>query len=413
MKFKSDFIKEIQSRGFIYQSSDIEQLDDLINKKKITAYIGFDITSDSLHIGSLVQLMLLHWLDFYDHKTIALVGGGTTLVGDPSGKDDTRKIMTLDQINQNIIKIEKIFGQFINLNKNGSVINNYDWLSELNYINFLRDVGSKLTLNKMLTYESVKNRLEREQPLTFLEFNYMLLQSYDFYYLKKNYNCLLQMGGSDQWGNIINGIDLIRKMLNEKAYALTSPLITNADGSKMGKTAKGAIWLNKEKLSNFEFYQFWRNINDEDIERFLMLFTNINLNEIQKLSQLKGQEINEAKKILAYEVTKITRGITSANEAKDIANNIFNKKTIDERIFTFEIESIELQKNNFSILDAIEKLNLSKSRSDTKRLIKSRGIKINDEMISSPNLSLELYSNLSEIKISVGKKNIGILKIKK
>lgn len=413
MKFKSDFIKEIQSRGFIYQSSDIEQLDDLINKKKITAYIGFDITSDSLHIGSLVQLMLLHWLDFYDHKTIALVGGGTTLVGDPSGKDDTRKIMTLDQINQNIIKIEKIFGQFINLNKNGSVINNYDWLSELNYINFLRDVGSKLTLNKMLTYESVKNRLEREQPLTFLEFNYMLLQSYDFYYLKKNYNCLLQMGGSDQWGNIINGIDLIRKMLNEKAYALTSPLITNADGSKMGKTAKGAIWLNKEKLSNFEFYQFWRNINDEDIERFLMLFTNINLNEIQKLSQLKGQEINEAKKILAYEVTKITRGITSANEAKDIANNIFNKKTIDERILTFEIESIELQKNNFSILDAIEKLNLSKSRSDTKRLIKSRGIKINDEMFSSPNLSLELYSNLSEIKISVGKKNIGILKIKK
>ena len=413
MKFKSDFLKEIQSRGFIYQSSDIEQLDDLINKKKITAYIGFDITSDSLHIGSLVQLMLLHWLDFYDHKTIALVGGGTTLVGDPSGKDDTRKIMTLDQINQNIIKIEKIFGQFINLNKNGSVINNYDWLSELNYINFLRDVGSKLTLNKMLTYESVKNRLEREQPLTFLEFNYMLLQSYDFYYLKKNYNCLLQMGGSDQWGNIINGIDLIRKMLNEKAYALTSPLITNADGSKMGKTAKGAIWLNKEKLSNFEFYQFWRNINDEDIERFLMLFTNINLNEIQKLSQLKGQEINEAKKILAYEVTKITRGITSANEAKDIANNIFNKKTIDERIFTFEIESIELQKNNFSILDAIEKLNLSKSRSDTKRLIKSRGIKINDEMFSSPNLSLELYSNLSEIKISVGKKNIGVLKIKK
>ena len=413
MKFKSDFLKEIQSRGFIYQSSDIEQLDDLINKKKITAYIGFDITSDSLHIGSLVQLMLLHWLDFYDHKTIALVGGGTTLVGDPSGKDDTRKIMTLDQINQNIIKIEKIFGQFINLNKNGSVINNYDWLSELNYINFLRDVGSKLTLNKMLTYESVKNRLEREQPLTFLEFNYMLLQSYDFYYLKKNYNCLLQMGGSDQWGNIINGIDLIRKMLNEKAYALTSPLITNPDGSKMGKTAKGAIWLNKEKLSNFEFYQFWRNINDEDIERFLMLFTNINLNEIQKLSQLKGQEINEAKKILAYEVTKITRGITSANEAKDIANNIFNKKKIDERILTFEIESIELQKNNFSILDAIEKLNLSKSRSDTKRLIKSRGIKINDEMFSSPNLSLELYSNLSEIKISVGKKNIGILKIKK
>ena len=207
MKFKSDFLREIHSRGFIYQASDIENLDDVIFKKNITAYIGFDITSDSLHIGSLVQLMLLHWLDYYNHNTIALVGGGTTLVGDPSGKDTTRKIITLDEINNNINKIKKTFSQFINLNKGGSIINNYDWLSDLNYIKFLRDIGSKLTLNKMLTYESVKNRLDREQPLTFLEFNYMLLQAYDFFYLRKNYNCVLQMGGSDQWGNIINGID--------------------------------------------------------------------------------------------------------------------------------------------------------------------------------------------------------------
>jgi len=412
MKLKSEFLKEIYSRGFIYQSSDIENLDSVILKKKITAYIGFDITSDSLHIGSLVQLMLLHWLDNYDHNTIALIGGGTTLVGDPSGKDSTRKIMTLKEISKNINKIEKTFGQFINLKGGGSIINNYEWLANLNYIEFLRDIGSKLTLNKMLTYESVKNRLDREQPLTFLEFNYMLLQAYDFYHLRKNYNCVLQMGGSDQWGNIINGIDLIRKMLNKKAYALTSPLITNSDGSKMGKTAKGAIWLDELKLSNFEYYQFWRNIDDRDVEKFLKLFTKISLEEIKKLSKLRGQEINEAKKILAFEITKTTRGIKSAKEAEDITNNIFNKKTLDERISTFEIQSSEIEKSTFSILDAIEKLNLSNSRSDTKRLIKSKGVRVNDEIFSSTDLSLKLYSKISEIKISVGKKNIGILKIK-
>ena len=413
MKLKSEFLREIHSRGFIYQSSDIESLDSLISKKKITAYIGFDITSESLHIGSLVQLMLLHWLDTYDHNTIALVGGGTTLVGDPSGKDSTRKIMTIKKISMNIKRIEKTFSQFINLNGKGSIINNYEWLGNLNYIEFLRDIGSKLTLNKMLTFESVKNRLDREQPLSFLEFNYMLLQAYDFYYLRKNYNCVLQMGGSDQWGNIINGIDLIKKMLNKKAYAFTSPLITNADGSKMGKTAKGAIWLDKIKLSNFEFYQFWRNIADHDVGKFLKLITKICLNEINNLSELKDKEINEAKKILAFEVTKITRGIKSAKEAEDIANNIFNKKTLDERIPTYEISSSDIEKSNFLILDAIEKLNLSKSRSDTKRLIKSKGIKVNNEVFLSPDLSLKAYYKLSEIKLSVGKKNIGILKIKK
>ena len=413
MKFKSDFLREINSRGFIYQSSDIDNLDKLISKEKITAYIGFDITSDSLHIGSLVQLMLLNWLEEFDHKTIALVGGGTTLVGDPSGKDRTRKIMTLSQISENIKKIKKTFNRFISLDKGGSVINNYDWLADLNYISFLRDIGSKLTINKMLTYESVKNRLDREQPLTFLEFNYMLLQSYDYYYLRKNHNCVLQMGGSDQWGNIINGIDLVRKMLNEKVYALTSPLITNADGSKMGKTAKGAIWLDESKLSNFEFYQFWRNIEDVNVDKFLKLFTKINLREIKKLSQLKGQEINEAKKILAFEVTKITRGLESAHEAEEIANNIFTKKTLDERIPSFDVKFSEIEGSNFLILDAVEKLNLSKSRGDTKRLIKSKGIKVNDEIFISQDLSLKVYSKLSEIKISVGKKNFGILRIKR
>ena len=412
MKFKSDFLREINSRGFIYQSSDIDGLDNLMSKKKITAYIGFDITSDSLHIGSLVQLMLLNWLDEFGHKTIALVGGGTTLVGDPSGKDSTRQIMTLGQISENIQKIKKTFNQFINLKKRGSIINNYEWLADLNYINFLRDIGSKLTINKMLTYESVKNRLDREQALTFLEFNYMLLQSYDFYHLRKNYDCVLQMGGSDQWGNIINGIDLIRRMLNEKAYSLTSPLITNSDGSKMGKTAKGAVWLDKNKLSNFDFYQYWRNVNDDDVEKFLKLFTKIDLKEIKKLSQLKGQEANEAKKILAFEVTKMTRGTDSANEAEEIAHNIFNKKLLDERVAKVEISFEKIEKNEFTILDAVEKLNLTKSRSDTKRLIKSKGIKINDEIYNVKDLSLQLYLKLPKIKISVGKKNIGILKIK-
>ncbi|MDB3905816.1 tyrosine--tRNA ligase, partial [Alphaproteobacteria bacterium] len=401
------------SRGFIYQSSDIDNLDDLMSKKKITAYIGFDITSDSLHIGSLVQLMLLNWLDEFDHKTIALVGGGTTLVGDPSGKDSSRKIMTLSQISENINKIKKTFNQFINLKKGGSIINNYEWLADLNYINFLRDIGSKLTINKMLTYESVKNRLDREQALTFLEFNYMLLQSYDFYHLNKNYNCVLQMGGSDQWGNIVNGIDLIRKILNKKTYALTSPLITNTDGSKMGKTAKGAIWLDENKLSHFEFYQFWRNIDDHNVEKFLKLFTKIDLKEISKLSKLKGKEINEAKKILAFEVTKIARGADPAKEAEEIAHNIFNKKQIDDRVATLEISSAQMKKNKFTILDAIEKLNLTKSRSETKRLIKSKGIKINDEIYNSKDLTFDPYLKFPNIKISVGKKNIGILKIKK
>ena len=325
--FKSNFLNEISIRGFIYQATDIEDLDTLMNQKNITAYIGFDITSDSLHIGSLVQLMLLHWLDYYDHKTIALMGGGTTLVGDPSGKDEGRKILQPQDIENNIVKIEKIFEKFINLKDKAKIINNYEWLSDINYINFLRDIGSRITINKMLTFESVKNRLDREQPLTFLEFNYMLLQAYDYYHLNKEYDCELQLGGSDQWGNIVSGIDLIRRLNNKKTFAITSPLITNNDGSKMGKTADGAIWLDECKLSNYDFYQFWRNVDDADVPKFLHLFTKLPLEEISKLSKLKEQEINEAKKILAFEVTKITRGEEQAKEAKEISNNIFANNT--------------------------------------------------------------------------------------
>ncbi len=409
--FKSNFLNEISTRGFIYQATDIEDLDILMNQKNITAYIGFDITSDSLHIGSLVQLMLLHWLDYYDHKTIALMGGGTTLIGDPSGKDEGRKILQPQDIENNIVKIEKIFEKFINLKDKAIIINNYEWLSDINYINFLRDIGSRVTINKMLTFESVKNRLDREQPLTFLEFNYMLLQAYDYYHLNKEYDCELQLGGSDQWGNIVSGIDLIRRLNNKKTFAITSPLIINNDGSKMGKTADGAIWLDECKLSNYDFYQFWRNVDDADVLKFLHLFTKLPLEEISKLSKLKGQEINEAKKILAFEVTKITRGEEQAKEAKEISYNIFANNTLDDRINSFSVSSKEILISSFSLLDAVEKLQLVKSRSEAKRLIKSNGIKVNNENYNNSDFSLSSYISKNEIKISVGRKKIGIIKI--
>ena len=411
MKFKSEFLNEINERGFIYQHIEIEGLDNLMSKNTISGYIGFDITSDSLHVGSLIQLMLLHWLDYYDHQSIALIGGGTTLIGDPSGKDQTRKILSKKEIDRNISNIERTFSSFINLKNNSLIINNYDWLSNLNYIDFLREFGSRITLNKMLTFDSVKSRLDREQPLTILEFNYMLLQAYDFFYLNKNYNCALQMGGSDQWGNILSGVDLIRKINKKEAFGITSPLITNSDGSKMGKTADGAIWLNKNKISSLDFFQFWRNVNDNDVSRFLYLFTKLPLDEIKKLSSLKDQEINDAKQILAYEVTKIVRGKEDADEALEITKNIFNSNIVDKRLPNISQNISNIKNNTFTILDAIEKLELVNSRSEIKRLIKSDGIKINDKLYKNPDFSLKDYSNLNEIKITVGKKKIGILKI--
>lgn len=411
MNYKSDFLNEINSRGFIYQSSDIDELDTLLIKKKITAYIGFDITSDSLHIGSLVPLMLLHWLDHYNHKPIALLGGGTTLIGDPSGKDESRKILKLEDIENNIKKIKGTFAKFIDLNKNGKVLNNYEWLKDINYVKFLRDVGSKITINRMLTFESIKNRLDRAQPLTFLEFNYMLLQAYDFYHLNKEYNCELQMGGSDQWGNIISGSDLIRRINSKKTFAITAPLITSPDGAKMGKTASGAIWINENKLKNYDFYQYWRNVDDAVVSKFLLLFTKLPLIEIKKISKLKGKDINVAKKILAYEVTKIVRGEKQAKEAEEISNNLFTNKKLDDRVATFSVKLGNILNSTFTLIDAIEKLDLIKSRSEIKRLVKSNGIKINDEHYFFNNFSLSNYVNNKEIKITVGKKKIGIVKI--
>ena len=410
---KSEFLNEINLRGFIYQSSEIEELDRLMNKKSVVGYIGFDPTNDSLHIGSLVQLMLLHWMQHYDHQPIALMGGGTTLIGDPSGKDKSRKILNKKEIENNISKIESTFKYFIDFKKNAKIINNYEWLADLNYISFLREIGQKITINKMLTFDSVKSRLDREQPLSFLEFNYMLLQAYDFLYLNKKFNCILQLGGSDQWGNIVSGIDLIKKTINKKAYAITSPLITNSDGSKMGKTASGAIWLDKNKLNDFDFYQYWRNVNDQDVPKFLKLFTTLSLSEIQKLSKLQDQEINEAKKILSYEITKICRGEESANTAHDISKNVFDNKIIDKRIKSQEIKFKDLSSSQFNIIDALESLNLVKSRSEAKRILKSKGVKVDDLIFKDNEFSLRKYAKKnSKIKISVGKKKIGIIKVK-
>ena len=413
MNLKSAFLNEISLRGFIYQETDIEELDNIMLKKNISGYIGFDITSDSLHVGSLVQLMLLHWLEYYGHKSIALVGGGTTLIGDPSGKDSSRQILKKEIIDSNIENISKTFNQFINTNKNSIIINNYEWLSEINYINFLREFGSKISLNKMLTFESIKNRIDREQTLSILEFNYMLLQGYDFFYLNKNYECLLQMGGSDQWGNILSGIDFIRKINNHKAFGITSPLITNADGSKMGKTADGAIWLDEKKLSNYDFFQFWRNTDDRNVSKFLYLFTKIPIDEIKKLSILKNKEINEAKKILAFEVTKIVRGERAAKEAREISDNLFTSKINDSRAKNYTINSDDIDKESFNLIDAVQKLGLVESRSEIKRLIKSNGIKINEEVYKEKNYSLKKFVYNQEIKISVGKKKIGLLKFSK
>ena len=409
---KSAFLNEIESRGFIYQSSEIEELDALMSKKSIAGYIGFDSTSDSLHIGSLVQLMLLYWMQYYNHKPIALMGGGTTLIGDPSGKNQSRKILSKNEIEKNIKKIESTFKYFINFEKGAKIINNYKWLADLNYINFLRDIGQKVTINKMMTFDSVKTRLEKEDPLSFLEFNYMLLQAYDFLHLNKKYDCILQLGGSDQWGNILMGIDLIKKINNKKAFAITSPLITLNDGSKMGKTVDGAIWLDKNKLDDFTFFQYWRNINDEDVSKFLKLFTALPMAEINKLSKLKGQEINEAKKILSFEITKLCRGIKSAQKAEEMTKNIFDKNIIDERLNLLEVNHSNINKNDFNILDALNNLDLVKSKSEAKRLIKSKGIKVNDTTYNREDFSLaDFAKQTNEIKISVGKKKIGIIRI--
>ena len=412
-----EFINIIKTRGFIHQTTDLEELQ--ASYKKIIGYTGFDCTSNTLHVGSLLQLMLLRWLQKTGNKPIVLLGGGTTKIGDPSGKDSTRKILSSNEINSNSKGIKRVIERFIDFNEsaNGAkLVNNEDWLDNLNYINFLRNFGKYFSVNRMLTFDSVKTRLEREQNLSFLEFNYMITQAYDYYYLNKNFNCNVQFGGSDQWGNIINGIDLIKKVADnnlKNVHAITSPLITTANGKKMGKTDQGAIWLSEEYLPVFDFWQFWRNTVDEDVIKFLKLFTEIDLNEISKLEKLKGEEINEAKILLANSITELAHGKEKSRNAFNSAKEIMNKQVGISNLPSVNINLSNL-KEGIQIYKVLTIENvLCQSNSDARRLISQGAAKINGKKISDFNYLItekDLLEN-DTIQISVGKKKHALVKI--
>jgi tyrosyl-tRNA synthetase len=412
--YKSDLLDVLASRGYIHQVSEPEALDALVRSTTITAYIGFDCTAPSLHIGSLVPIMMLYWMQQTGHRPIALMGGGTTRVGDPSGKDDSRRILTDDVIAENLTGIRKIFSKFLKFGdgaKDAVMANNADWLNSLNYIDFLRDVGRHFSVNRMLSFDSVKMRLERQQELSFLEFNYMILQAYDFVELNKRYGCVLQMGGSDQWGNIVNGIDLGRRMLNAQLFALTTPLITTSSGAKMGKTAAGAVWLDTDMMSAYDFWQFWRNTEDGDVLRFLKLFTVLPLDEIGRLAALKGQEINEAKKILATEATALVHGRAAGDEAAETARRTFEEGALAETLPTVEIAQAELA-GGLSVLAAFVKVGLVTSNGDARRQIKGGGIRVNDVAVTDEKMALTQSQLTPEgvIKLSLGKKRHVLLK---
>lgn len=408
---KSDLLHTLSTRGFIHQGTDLETLDALCASQKITGYIGFDATADSLHVGSLVQIMLLRHLQQTGHTAIVLMGGGTTKVGDPSGKDTARQLLDDAAIQQNISGIQQIFANYIDFNK-AQLVNNDDWLRELNYIAFLRDFGAHFSVNRMLSFDSVKLRLEREQPLSFLEFNYMILQAYDFLELNKRYGCVLQMGGSDQWGNIVNGVDLTRRVLGKTVFGLTSPLLTTSSGAKMGKTAQGAVWLSADKLSPYDFWQFWRNTEDADVARFLKLFTELSLEEIAKLEALGGAEINEAKKILATAVTTLCHGEKAAVEAEKTAKETFEQGLSSAGLPTTNIPKATLEKG-LPLLDALVQADLTPSKSEARRFIKVGAIRINDCVIQQEQhlIRLEDFQQGETLKLSVGKKKHGLLKI--
>ena len=376
--YKSDFLNVLAERGFIHQISEPEVLDARAKAGPISAYIGFDCTAASLHVGSLLPIMMLYWLQRTGHRAIALMGGGTTRVGDPSGKDESRRVLTDEVINENLKGIREIFSKFLKFEGAGGnavMSNNADWLNKLNYIDFLRDVGRHFSVNRMLSFDSVKLRLDRQQELSFLEFNYMVLQAYDFVELYKRYNCVLQMGGSDQWGNIVNGIDLGRRMVNAQLFALTAPLITTSSGAKMGKTAAGAMWLNADLVSPYDYWQYWRNTEDGDVARFLKLFTVLPLNEIERLAALKGNEINQAKKVLATEATALVHGRNAADQAAETARKTFEGGAPAETLPTIEIE------NDVGILNAAVATGAVSSTSEARRQIKSGGIRLNGVVV--------------------------------
>ena len=398
------FLKEFKERGYFYQCTGEEELSKLLDKEKIKGYIGFDCTAESLHVGSLLQIMCLRLMQKHGHRPIVLLGGGTTRIGDPSGKDKTRKILDEKEIEKNIKNIEKILKRFLNT-KNSKIkpifVNNYSWLKGLNYISFLRDIGKHFTINKMLTFESVKTRLEREQSLSYMEFNYMILQAYDFLELNKKQNCVLQIGGSDQWGNIVNGTELIKRYSNKQTYGLTTPLITLASGAKMGKTETGAIWLDKNLLSPYDYWQFWRNVDDRDVIKFLKYFTDLEINEIEKI---KDNNINELKILLANEATKMLHGEKEAQYSEKIAKETFSENSLGSNLPSIKIDKKTLSKK-ISIIDLIILSKFEKSKSEIRRLIKGNAVKVNNEIIGNDTfqISENLFKN-KFLKLSVGKK---------
>lgn len=398
------FLQEFIERGYFAQCTDLDALKQKFNQEKIYCYIGFDCTANTLHAGSLIQIMILRLLQKHGHYPIVLLGGGTTKIGDPSGKDEARKILDNQQISENLSGIKRVLEKFIDFSNNKAlIINNVDWLENLNYIDFLRDVGKHFSINRMLTFDSVKSRLDREQPLSFLEFNYMILQAFDFYYLHKNYNCTLQIGGSDQWGNIVNGVELIRKLNFEEkqnrpeAFGLTTPLLTTADGKKMGKTANGAVWLSENDLPAFEYFQFFRNTHDDDVIKFLKLFTDLELAQIAKYSHLSGQELNQAKEILAFEATKICHGENTANNCLQKARQIFLQKNSE----AFEEIYLDLPEIGIKLTDIITAIKATESKAEAKRLIEGKAVKINNNLVNDVNLIIQEKTGF---ELAVGKK---------
>jgi tyrosyl-tRNA synthetase len=408
------FLSEFQSRGYFNQCTNLSSLDELMSKSKIKAYIGFDCTAPSLHVGSLMQIMCLRLLQKYGHQPIVLLGGGTTLIGDPSGKEETRRILDKKEINKNIKNIENLFQIFLK-SKNPKTkpifVNNYAWLSKLNYINFLREIGKYFTINKMLTFDSVKLRLDREQSLSYTEFNYMMLQSYDFYELNKRYKCILQIGGSDQWGNIVNGTELIKRKEKKATFGLTTPLLTLSSGAKMGKTEKGAIWLNKKMLSAYDYWQFWRNTDDKDVVNFLKLFTDLNLEQIDKLKN-SNQDINKLKIILANEATTMLHGAKAAKDSELTAQKTFADKSIGTQLPIIKIKK-NIILNGINILDLVLQTKLGNSKSEIRRMIKNNGLKINNETITDETkiINKSSFNQDNNMKVSHGKKQHVIVKI--
>ena len=403
---KSDFLKIMIERGFVAECTDYEGLDNSILNGNIAAYIGFDATAQSLHVGSLIQIMMLRWLQKTGGQPITLMGGGTTKVGDPSFRADERPLLSEAQIEGNISGIKKVFSAYLDYGEKPNdalMINNDEWLSNLNYLEFLRDVGRHFSVNRMLSFESVKSRLDREQSLSFLEFNYMILQAYDFYELNKRYNCKLQMGGSDQLGNIINGMELTRRISDERVFGLTSPLLTTSDGNKMGKSQDGAIWLNANMLSPYEFWQFWRNTTDADVARFLKLYTELPLDECSRLEKLEGSEVNDAKIILANEVTALLHGRDAALTAAQTSSEVFEKGGIGEDLPTISFRENEIS-DGVPIVQAFVKAGLAKSGKEAKRLIAENGARLDDKLVTNTNLVLTAKMLTKPVKLSAGKK---------